>query len=269
MTRISNNERDRYTERTSGFRQAIEDLLKREKETLSLFHQESEDAAMKRLELAEDMLDLSSNYIVLSGVSLVILGAKDEAALNDARNSLIKALIYMEGVVSNYVDVPFSDYEDKLAGIADLSAVERYRLIRKMGFTIQLLEDAFGENFKWKWSFVELWGRFSTVTKNMLDLKKAVANTDPRSPDYEPTVCHLRLVKKLLSQSADRYREKYELSTKNIDDLRLAIIFLSALRRFSLVLGNRDEEEQIKKKQNSWVITFEADLKKYDSSKEA
>jgi hypothetical protein len=263
------NGQARYTDLTGSFRKAISDLLKREKETLSLLQQNGEDAAMKRLGLAENMLDLSSNYIVLSGVSLAVSGAKNDAALNDARNSFIKALIYMEAVVSNYVDVPFSDYEDRLAGIAALSAADRYRLVRKTGFTLQLLEDAFGEKSKWKWSFVELEGRFSTVAKNILDLKKAVANTDPRSPDYEPTMYHLHLVKKLLSQSADRCREKYELSTKNVDDLRLAIIFLSALRRFSLVLGNREEEEQIKKKQNSWVIRFEADLKKHDGSKEA
>ncbi|GHV73755.1 hypothetical protein AGMMS49940_10570 [Spirochaetia bacterium] len=262
MAKSSNDEQKRYQERTSGFREAIDDILKREKETLSLLQQNSEDASGKLVGLAEDMLNLSSNYIILSDVSQAILGTRDEDPLNDARKSLVRAVTYMEKVVSNYIDVPFSDYEDKLAGIADMGTAERYRLVRKIGLTIRLLEDAFGENSKWKWAFVELRGRFSTVAKNILDLKKAMANTDPRSPDYEPTMYHLRLVKKLLSQSADQYREKYEISTKNIDDLKLAIVFLSALRRLALVLGNRDEEELIKKKQSSWVTRFEADLKK-------
>jgi hypothetical protein len=262
MAKTSTNEQSRYLERTKSFREAIEAILKREKETLSQLHQNSDEAAMKLLGLAEDMLDLTSNYIVLHGVSQAIVGTKDENALNDARKSVLRAITYMEGVVSNWVDVPFSDYEDRLTGIAAMGAADRYRLVSKMGLTIRLLEDAFGENSKWKWSFVEFEGRFATVTKNILDLKKAMANTDPRSPDYEPTMYHLRLTKKLLSQAADRYREKYEVSTKNIDDLKLAIVYLSALRRFSLVLGNREEEEQIKKKQNSWVTRFEADLKK-------
>ncbi|GHV76626.1 hypothetical protein AGMMS49942_14470 [Spirochaetia bacterium] len=258
----TSHEQSRYLERTSGFREAIEDILKREKETVAQLHQNIDEAAMKLVGLAEDMLNLTSNYIVLYGVSEAITRTKDDDVLNDARKSVVKAITYMEGVVSNYVDVPFADYEGRLAGIAALSAADRYRIIRKMGLTIHLLEDAFGENSKWKWSFVELEGRFATVAKNVLDLKTAVANTDPRSPDYEPTMYHLRLTKKLLSQAADRYREKYELSTRNIDDLKLAIVYLSALRRFSLVLGDREEEEQIKKKQNSWVTRFEADLKK-------
>ncbi|GHV28273.1 hypothetical protein AGMMS4952_11540 [Spirochaetia bacterium] len=254
MTKTSADEQSRYMVLTGSFREAIEDILKREKETISLLHQNSDAAAMKLVGLAEDALDLTSNYIVL--------GAKDDAALNDARKSFLKAITYMEGVVSNYVDVPFADYEGRLVGIAAMGAADRYRIVRKIGLTLRLLEDAFGENSKWKWSFVEFEGRFATVAKNILDLKKAAANTDPRSPDYEPTMYHLHLVKKLLSQAADRYREKYELSTKSSDDLKLAIIFLSALRRFALVLGDRDEEEQIKKKQNSWVTWFEADLKK-------
>ena len=268
MAKESTDTRRRYMERTGSFRESIEALLKREKETLPQLGPEAEDAAMKRLGLAEDMLDLTSNYIVLFSVSQAILGTRDETPLNDARKALARAISYMEGVVSNYVDVPFSDYEDKLTGIAALSAADRYRLVRKTGLTIQLLEDAFGENSKWKWAFAELGGRFAVVTKNILDLKKAVANTDPRSPDYEPTIYHLRLIKKLLSQTADRYREKYELSTKNVDDLKLAILFLSALRRLYLVLGNRNEEEQIKKKLNTWTAIFEADTKKNDSSKE-
>ena len=156
MAKISTIERRRYLERVGNFRQAILGLLSREKEILSQIHQESKDTAMKRIALAEDMLDLASNYIILSGVSQAVLGIRNEDALNDARKSVYKCIIYLEGVVSNYVDAPFSDYEDRLAGIAALNAADRYLLIRKLGLAIQLLEDAYGDNSKWRWSFVEI-----------------------------------------------------------------------------------------------------------------
>jgi hypothetical protein len=249
-------------ERAGRYNEVIEELLSREKETLSLIRQDSNDPGMKRIALADDMLDLTSNYIIVNGISLAVLGIKNEEALNEARKSIYKCIIYLEGVVSNYVDAPFSDYEEKLAGIAAMDAAARYLIVRKIGLAIQLLEDAYGGNSKWKWSFVELEGRFAAVTKNIMDLKKAVVNTDPRSPEYEPTVYHLRLIKKLLSQTADRYRERYELSTKNAEDFNMGIRFLSALRRLYSLLGPRDDAEMTKKKLDIWSAKLEADIKK-------
>jgi hypothetical protein len=262
MAKVSDVERLRYLERTGNFRQAISDLLKKEKESLSLIREDNENSSMTRIALAGDMLNLASNYIIISGVSNAVLGVRNEEALNDARKSLYKCVIYLEGAVSNYVDAPFSDYEDKLAGIASMNAVDRYLLIRKLGLAIQLLEDAYGDNSKWKWSFVELEGRFAAAAKNILDLKKAAANTDLRSPEYEPTARLVLLIKKLLSQAANRYREKYELSTRNIEDLKMGIRFLSALRRIESLVGSRREAEAAKKKMDVWEAKLFADSKK-------
>jgi hypothetical protein len=262
MAKISTIERLRYLERAGAFRQAIDGLLKAEKETLPLLRAENEATAMARIALAEDMLNLASNYIIMSGISEAVLGIRNEEALNDARKSLYKCVIYLEGALSNYIDAPFSDYEDKLARIASLDAASRYLLIRKLGLAIQLLKDAYGDNSKWKWSFVELEGRFAVVAKNILDLRKAAANTDPRSPEYEPTVYLIRLIKKLLSQTADRYREKYELSTRNTEDLKMGILFLSALRRMQSLLGNRSEVELTRKRMDVWETRLFADSKK-------
>jgi hypothetical protein len=262
MTKISTIERLRYAERIGGFRQTIGALLKKERETLPLIRAGDKDSAMLRLSLAEDMLNLASNYIIMSGISNAVLGIRNEEVLNDARKSLYKCVIYLEGIVGNYVDAPFSEYEEKLAGIARMSAADRYLLVRKLGLAIQLLEDAYGDNSKWKWSFVELEGRFAAAAKNILDLKKVAANTDPRSPDYEPTVYLVRLIKKLLSQTADRYREKYELSTRNAEDLKMGIRFLSALRRMQSLVGNRQDVELTKKKIDVWVTKLFSDSKK-------
>jgi hypothetical protein len=72
----------------------------------------------------------------------------------------------------------------------------------------------------------------------------------------------IRLIKKLLSQAADRYRERYELSTRSLEDLRKGILFLSALRRMQSLLGNRREVELTKKRMNVWESKLVADSKK-------
>ena len=129
------------------------------------------------------------------------------------------------------------------------------------------MENAYGDNTKWRWTFVELEGRFAAVAKNILDIKNAISNSDPRSPHYEPTVYHLRMIKKLLNQAADRYRGKYELSTSRIDDFKQGINFLSSLRRILVLLGDREEAETIKKKLEIWSAKLETDIKRMESQK--
>ena len=267
MAKDSDLDRQNYhDERIIPYKTAIKSILKQEEETLSIIGQGAPGAALRRLTLTENMLSLASNYLVLSGVSLSILKQRNEEALNEARKTLYKAVIYMEEVVSSLLDAPYSDYEDKLAEIKMVDARRRYYLVRKTGLTIELLKNAYGNNTKWRWSFVELEGRYATVTKNMMNLKTAMTNTDPGSPDYEPTMYHLALIKKLFLYTADQYRKKYELSTNQFDDFGKGIQFLNSLRRIHVLLGERDEAETVKKKVDIWTVKLEADKKKQEEA---
>ena len=106
-------------------------------------------------------------------------------------------------------------------------------------------------------------GRFATVAKNLLDLKKATKDYfDPNSPDYETSVLYTRLIRKLYDQSATAYRDRYELATHRIDDMRIAILFLSGARRVAIALGEAEEAEEIKKKAGVWKQKVEADQKR-------
>lgn len=262
MAKISNEARHLYFEKARRYREAADAILLREKSILTVLEKDPNGAPFKRLVLADEMLNLASNYLVMSGMSTTMLGVKNEDALNEARKSLYKSVIYLEEIVSGLIDAPFSDYEDRLVGIASFDALRRYTLVRKLGLAIRLVEDSYGDNTKWRWAFVELEARFATVAKNLFDLKNAVVNLDPRAADYETTVYHLRTIKKLLMQAADRYREKYELSTNRMDDFKLAIAYLGALRRIHVLVGDRDEAETVKKKADIWAAKLEADQKR-------
>ena len=265
MAKISNEIRLQYLEKIKPYKASIQAMLKKEETILQIIKKDSLGAAMKRLLLVEDMLSLTATYLIISGVSQSMLKLRAEEALNDARKSIYKAIIYLEEVVSPFIDAPFSEYEERLVEIETVDARKRYTLIKKIGLVIQLLVDAYGDNTKWRWSFVEMEGRFATVAKNIMNLKTAVNNTDPRSPDYEPTLYHLAMMKRLLMQAADRYREKYELSTSRIDDFKMGINFLNSLRRIHIVLGERNEAETLKKKSEIWNSKMEKDLKKKES----
>jgi hypothetical protein len=269
MAKFSSEDKKFYEEKIKPYLKKIDEIKAKEKEILLEMQKDPTDASLKRLNLTDQMLNLTSYQIIIDLVSQMRLKVKDENTLNEGRKSLYKGLIYLEEAVTNYVDVPFSDYEEKLAAIASLDAADRYLLVRKMGLAINLLENAYGDNTKWRWSFVELEGRFAAAAKNIMDLKSAVTNTDPRSPDYEATVFHLRMIKKLLGQAADRYREKYELSTNRTDDFKLGINFLGALRRIHIVMGDRDDAETVKKKLEIWSAKLETDIKRAELQKRA
>jgi len=258
---------DKNIEQTAVYRTKTEEILKEEQQILELIKNNDPDPGLKRLSLADSMLNLASNYIVMSSVVQSVMKMKNEEMLNEARKALYKSIIYLEEIVSNYLDAPYSDYADKVASIENVTPEERYLLVRKMGLAIELIESAYGDNTKWKWTFVEMEGRYATVAKNIINLRDIMTNMNMDSEHYESTVRHLTLVKKLLSQAADRYRQKYELSTNRIDDFKKGISFLSALRRLSIVTGNQEEAVEAKKKVDVWNGKLASDMEKQEKLK--
>jgi hypothetical protein len=266
MKRPSDEAKHRYADYIKDYKNAIEQLLQKEKKLKEVASTASSGANYQKLALADDNLDLVANYLLMNSLSLTFLGVKNEAFLNEARKCIYKSIIYLEEIVTPAVDVPFGDYEKGLASIETYSDEKRYNLVRKLGFSIDSIEEGYGDNSKWKWSFVEMEGRFAVLAKNFLNLKTLVSGMDPRSEGYSARLSHLNLVKELLQQAADRYREKYELSTMRIDDIKIAIHMLAALRRIFMVLGESEQAEVVKKKTDIWRAKMENDLKKSEET---
>ena len=270
MGKINTEAKKKYFEKVKEYKRSVEKIVQREKNLLEIMRKDESGADYKRLALAEENLNLVSHFVMLNALSVALLGVKNEAFLNDARKCCYKSIIYLEEVVSPLIDSPYSEYEERLLKIDGFEDEKRYDLMRKLGFSIQSVVEGFGENSKWKWAFVELEGRFAAVAKNLLNLKLLVAGLDPRSDGYEERLNYLKFTRQLLQQSADRYREKYELSTLRTDDIKKAISFLLALRRLHMVLGEIGEAEIIKKKVEIWTSKMEADEKKLEQrAKEA
>ncbi len=267
MGKINSDAKKRYFDKIKQYKQIIEDMQKKEKNVLDSISDDDNGVGYKKLKIADDVLNRTSFFLLMNELSLAFLNIRNEAYLNDARKDLYRTIIYLEETVSSYIDVPFSDYQEKLEKISAYSDTDRYKLIQKLGFSIQSLKEGYGQNTKWKWAFVDLEGRYATVTKNLLNMKTFVAGMDPRVEGYETRIAYLALVKKLLQLAADRYREKYELSTLRTDDFQLAVNYLSALRRIHVILGEPEESEQVKRKIDVWKGKLESDARKADSQK--
>ncbi len=264
MAKISNEAKKSYFEKIKEYKNIIEQIKNKEKTLLKEIRDDPDNAGYKRLIMGDENITIVSYYLLMNSLSLSLLGIRNEAFLNDARKGCYKVIIYLEEIVSDLIDAPFSEYSERLETIVNFSDDKRYELIKKLGFAIQSVVEGFGENSKWKWSFVEIEARFATVAKNLINMKTLVAGMDPRADHYESRMAYLELIKKIMQQSADKYRQKYELSTLRIDDFKIAISYLQALRRFHILLGEVEEAEVMRKKVEVWKAKMETDLKKHD-----
>lgn len=262
MAKISEETRLHFTEAIKPYKERIIQTLEKEKTMLNSMHPGDIDLETKKLTLCEDMIFISSLYVAQNSLSIKLMKVKNNDALNEARKILYKAIIYLEEIVTNAIDTPYSDLTPYQEKIQSVTIERRFLIIRKLGLAIRIIKDAFGDNSKWKWSFVELEGRFTTITKNLIDMRTAVKDYfDPRAESYETTVLFIRLIIKLLNNSATAYRDKYELSTRRIDDMRNAIKYLLALHRLYIILNNREQAEEIKKKAVVWKDKMDSDNK--------
>lgn len=273
LEKISTEARKRYAERIHEYKHAVDQIESRNKQQ-ELYIQNSSKAPaepealrelnLKRFSLSNEYLNLVSYYDLMNALSVSLLGVKNEGYLNEARKCCYKSIICMEEIVSPSVDVPFSEYEQGVESVQEVADSGKYEFLKKMGFSIDSVEEGFGTNSKWKWSFVELEGRYAVITKNLINMKTFLAQLDPRVEGYSQRLSHINLAKRLLQQSADRYREKYELSTQRLDDIKQAILLLSALKRMHMLLGEVEESEVVKKKIDIWKAKMEDDQRKQE-----
>ncbi len=261
MAKVSEEARTKYFERIKVYKKQIEDSLKNEVKLKAVIAKGDIGVEYQKIALAKENLTVISNFILINNLSVALLGIKNENFLNDARKTCYKVIIYLEEVFSDYIDAPYGDYSEKLEKVADYPDSERFNLIRLLGFSIQSVKDGFGENSKWKWSIIELEARLSTLSKNVIDLKKFVPGMDPRSEGFRERIQHFRMTCRLLQGAADNYRMKYELSTNRMDDFKAAINYLAALKRFYTLTNQKREIEELKKKIDIWKAKMDSDAK--------
>jgi len=262
MAKVSEESRIHFNEAIQPYQDKIEAVLSKEKQISAGL---ATDIApeYKKLSLCEDMIYVASLYIAENSLSMKILDVKNQEDLNDARKMIYKAIIYLEEIVTNKIDVSYADLSPNQERISNIRIDKRYKIVRKLGLVINLLKDALGDNSKWHYTFVEIEGRFTVVAKNLIDMKLAARDFfDPQCSDYETTVLYLRMIQRMLGVSATAYRDMYELSTHRLDDMTDGINFLLALHRLDNLLGQKNEAEEAKKKAVVWKNKLDADHKK-------
>ena len=103
----------------------------------------------------------------------------------------------------------------------------------------------------------------------MIDYRVAIANNDPRKPYYVENLNLMRMVKEQLEKASRRYREKYEQTTKETEDIKKSIAFIAAMRRILILMGQSEEANKYKRIMELATNLMEENIKKKEAEKRA
>ncbi len=215
----------------------------------------------RRIAIANEYLNLVPIYCEMNDYSVQILGIKNDAHLTAGRKSIYQATAQMEKIYGTEIDTPLTENDEIHAKLKAFNPRRKLNFFKKMEYDIYFVEHEFGESSKWKWSFVELYGRYAALLKNTIDFKSVMMSLDPRVEFYSERMELLRLVKHALDDAARRYREKYELGDHDFADMRKAIDFKKALMRIHIILKENELAQEVKKMITKWNQKLEEDIK--------
>lgn len=268
MAKVTNEQRVKYQEHIAFYKKKIEELEKVIKTLkIKVVSEPQETASYTQVKIAKLLLQEIGIFCAINEVSVDFLEVKNTLYLDKARQFISDVIIGLCKIVTNYLDVPFSDYEKQLELISEMSDTEKYELLCQIGYCCDIIQTNFGENSKWKWAFLDTDSRFAILAKNMFDLRRYQKLDNPTEEGYNVRRAHIAMIQKTLLQVSLRYREKYELSGKDPEDLKRAIDFQCALYRIVSILGDPDKVETCKKQIDVWKILLEKHFSDEDAKK--
>ena len=139
--------------------------------------------------------------------------------------------------------------------------------IQRIHSLLNKLKNKFGQDSKWKWSFVELQARAAVITKNIISFSDVAKLRDPRTEFFHERRDLMQLCKESLTEAAKQYRTKYEMAGKAREDLKKSMNYLAALRKIHVLFGEDTEATKLKNIIDAAKMALEADDKAKDKDK--
>jgi hypothetical protein len=173
----------------------------------------------------------------------------------------------MEEVVGDDLDHSLNENDDYLATIKKLNPRQILEFIKRIHRLLDNLKNKFGQDSKWKWSFVELHARLAVISKNIVSFSEIARLRDPRVEFFDERRNLMQLCKESLNEAAKQYRTKYEMAGKAREDLKKSIDFLSVLRKIHSLFGEDIEASKLKNIIDAAKMTLEAEDKSKEKEK--
>lgn len=263
MAKITEADRAECTNMQVEYKEALESTLKKIKNYEIQASKMTDEMQLKECKMHIALLELvaSSNILAFTNISSHYINLKIENDLNDARIHLNKVIILLEEILGTSTDDSLTYNEGILEYLSTKITDEwKYEFISGVGYMLDLLKDTYGDNSKWKNSFLELEYRLIVIAKNFINYKTFIRDSGPDVDGHKIKIKLMKFVKENLSKLADLYRMKYELADRSIDDMRVALKLNEALRSIHAFLGEVEQASEEKKKSELWKKKLDADI---------
>ncbi|HNV44441.1 MAG: hypothetical protein KBG82_09215 [Spirochaetes bacterium] len=212
--------------------------------------------------ICEKLLDVVELNLQIHDKHMSIIGLKHEASLDEARKKIAEIFIRLESITSSVIDLELSEIVKKQKLFPLYKDAQRLELVQRYFYLIERIEKGYGENSKWISSFVDIRGRGANIAKNLLDYIGLRSKNDPSEEGFNERRRLREIVEQSLIQSAKEYRERYEISGHNKEDMKKALDFLRALARMYIAENKREQLERMKKTIFIWNEKFKKDQAK-------
>lgn len=199
-------------------------------------------------------LQIMKLQMEMNEISEQMMQVKNNSFLDNARKILYKIFADLDATVKGDVDEAVDFNRDELDKIAPFTPKQRLNLYRHIRRAIEKLIQAYGANTKWVWSFPELYAKSANLGKNMIDFREVQSKRDPREEFFYDRKEIVQQVMDDLMDASNRYRDKYEISTKATGDLIMAIKLLEGLRRVAVIV----KDETIAAKAKTGIESYKA-----------
>ncbi|GAB4440859.1 MAG: hypothetical protein OHK0011_23360 [Turneriella sp.] len=210
-------------------------------------------------------LQIVNLQMEMNEISEQMMQVKNNSFLDNARKNIYKIFSDLDNVVRGDVDEPLDFNRDELDKIAPFTPRQRLNLYRHMRRAIDKLIQAYGPNTKWLWSFPELYAKSANLGKNMIDFREVQSKRDPREEFYYDRKEMVRMVIDDLFDASNRYRDKFELSTKATSDMLMAIKLLEGMRRVAVAV----KDDAMAAKAKAGIETYKARIESEKEEKKA
>jgi len=195
---------------------------------------------------ANESLKIVEGYLKLYNLFLSTFGRKSDDFLYNAKKEFFQTIMYLEKVFGKDLD-SLTENEERLDKVRLFDPKKKLNLIRRLKMILdQILEIGMGS--KWHWSFVDLYGKFVTVLKNIISFKELQAIKDPREQFFYDRQELLDICKHELIEAAKKYLDRFDKSTKSSADITSGRSYLEVLRQIASMFGTKEEVESVKNK---------------------
>lgn len=206
-----------------------------------------------------EQLQIVRLQMEMNEISEQMMQVKNNSFLDNARKNMYKIFADLDAVVKGDVDEPIDFNRDELDKITPFTPKQRLNVYRHMRRAVEKLVQSYGANTKWIWSFPELYAKSANLGKNLIDFREVQSKRDPREEFFYDRKELVKLVIDDLMDASNRYRDKYEISTKATGDLIMAIKLLEGLRRVAVVVKDDAMAAKAKTGVESYKARIEAE----------